>query len=158
MRMDWQLDSFIGPHPEFLSYLSTIADGCRNHTQKINDRCQVQMFPPTNGNTLNYLTLHITSHCHTPEAFDKTPGLSLYSPKTQYQRSNQCYKVTKSSAYAKISEKLHTSKAKHSNTLNNNTQTKQLERRENSPLIATYNCPNVQYSINLRYKTPKADN
>ena len=35
----------IGPHPEFLSCLSTIVDGCRNHTQKINDRCQVQMFP-----------------------------------------------------------------------------------------------------------------
>jgi len=66
--------------------------------------------------------------------------------------------VTKSSAYAKTSDKVHASKVKHSNTLNNNTLTKQLERRENSPLIATYNCQNVQYSINLRYKTPKADN
>jgi len=40
----------IGPHPEFLSCLSTIADGCRNHTQKINDTCQTQMFPTANGN------------------------------------------------------------------------------------------------------------
>ena len=49
----------------------------------VKSRC----FLATNGNTLNYLTLHITSHCNTPEACDKTPGLSLYSPKTQYQRS-----------------------------------------------------------------------
>ena len=89
---------------------------------KNNGTCQTQMFLLLMAKY--WVTSLITSHCDTPEALDKTPVCHQEIKYPELERSSRCYKVTKSSAYAKTSEKkLHTSKVKQ-------TQTKQPKRRE----------------------------
>ena len=55
-----------------------MADGCRNHTQKINDTCQASLVLATNGNTLDYLTYDFSLRQFEVRFERKFPIVGLY--------------------------------------------------------------------------------
>jgi len=87
----------------------------------------------------------MTSHYDTPEAFDKTTWFVTYCRPFDSLLKVKLVSQTAQHTPKQVQE-LHTSKVKHA----------QLSHQNAKKIVSNRNVQNVQYSINLRYKTPKA--